>query len=236
MKRLQYGCQQKLVNDFKMILLCFSTSSFIQQGAIWLFVRWCQYCQYIPLMVSLIVPLLLLVQDVQNEIQHDFSRHLILLALHEHHMMPMELSIALQHRLGQDNWNNVQHNFLHHVMQLMLMPVSHDANSVINGTIPFLRSRWSKSNFLDMWYLWHHHQHHVMPMASLMALLYLFGNTVNWNDMQHDFFVHLMHMVPALEPCDADHIINGTTAFVSSRLSKWDATWLLIMWCHWYLC
>ena len=31
MKQLQYGCQQKLVNDFKMILLCFSISSFIQQ-------------------------------------------------------------------------------------------------------------------------------------------------------------------------------------------------------------
>ena len=30
MKRLQYGCQGKLVNDFKMILLCFSISSFIQ--------------------------------------------------------------------------------------------------------------------------------------------------------------------------------------------------------------
>ena len=32
MKWLQYGCQQKLVNDFKMILLCFSISSFIQHG------------------------------------------------------------------------------------------------------------------------------------------------------------------------------------------------------------
>ena len=30
MKQLQYGCQQKLVNDFKMILLCFSISSFIR--------------------------------------------------------------------------------------------------------------------------------------------------------------------------------------------------------------
>ena len=29
MKQLQYGCQQKLVNDFIMILLCFSTTSFI---------------------------------------------------------------------------------------------------------------------------------------------------------------------------------------------------------------
>ena len=31
MKWLQYGCQQKLVNDYKMILLCFGISSFIQQ-------------------------------------------------------------------------------------------------------------------------------------------------------------------------------------------------------------
>ena len=32
MKQLQDGFQQKLVNDFKMILLCFSISSFIQHG------------------------------------------------------------------------------------------------------------------------------------------------------------------------------------------------------------
>ena len=35
--------------------------------------------------------------------------------------------------------SNVQHNFSGHAMALMLVSMSHDANSAINGTIPFVR-------------------------------------------------------------------------------------------------
>ena len=40
--------------------------------------------------------------------------------------------------LGEDNWNEVQ---LVHVMPLALVSVSHDADGIINGTIPFLMSK-----------------------------------------------------------------------------------------------
>ena len=53
----------------------------------------------------------------------------------------MALSITLLYALGQDNCNKVQLNFFGHVMPLILLLVSHDANSVISGTILFPRSR-----------------------------------------------------------------------------------------------
>ena len=47
--------------------------------------------------------------------------------------MAMELSIAPLYLLGHDDSNNVQNNSFGQVMPLMLVSVSHDANSVING-------------------------------------------------------------------------------------------------------
>ena len=38
------------------------------------------------------------------------------------------------------------------------------------------------------------------------------------------FFGHVIHLVLALASCDADVIVNGTTAFVNSRQLKWGAT------------
>ena len=96
------------------------------------------------------------------------------------------------------------------------MSVSHDANSVINGTILFVRSRWSKWDAtwcLVIWCHYHQHQHLVMPMASSTAPLHLFSQDNqhrhwclyhmilvaskmtllhflgqdNWNKVQHDF-------------------------------------------------
>ena len=107
--------------------------------------------------------------DDQNEMQHDF----FLVIWHhwqwyQHHVIPMTLSIAPLYSLGgQDNENNVQHYFFWSCNARMLVSVSQDANSLINGTILFVRSRWSKwdVNFLVMWCHCHQHQH-VRPMAS----------------------------------------------------------------------
>ena len=102
---------------------------------------------------------------------------------HQHHVMSMALSIALLYLLGQDNWRNVQHNLFGHVMTLMLVSVSHDANSIINETILFFCLRWWKGD--ATWYFgyvmhWHQHQHqhHVLSTASSMAPFYLFSKII----------------------------------------------------------
>ena len=77
---------------------------------------------------------------------------------HQQPVIPKAVSIAPLYSLGQDNWTNVQHNLFVHVMALML--VSYDADSVISGTIPFVRSIWSKEiqhAFFVRWWHWHQH-------------------------------------------------------------------------------
>ena len=37
------------------------------------------------------------------------------------------------------------------------------------------------------------------------------------NEKQHEFLSHVMPLEPASTSCDANDIINGTTAFVKSR-------------------
>ena len=72
--------------------------------------------------------------------------------------------------LSQDNWNEVQ---LGHVMPLALVSVSHDADGIINGTIPFLIAKWLNeliNNFRSyaatgidissMWCWWYCQWHH----------------------------------------------------------------------------
>ena len=51
--------------------------------------------------------------------------------------MPVALSKVPQYSLGHDSWTNVQQNF-GHMMPMILVSVSQDANSVINGTISLL--------------------------------------------------------------------------------------------------
>ena len=67
---------------------------------------------HITLMTSSIAPLHLLIQDDQNEMQHDFSVIWHCWHWYQHHGMPMALSIAPLLSLGWDDWNNVQHNIL----------------------------------------------------------------------------------------------------------------------------
>ena len=83
------------------------------------------------LAVSSMAPFHLLGHDDEKEMQHDLFGH----------VMPMATSMAQLHFFSQDNQNEVQYNFLGHVMLLKLVSVSHNANSVINGTILSARSR-----------------------------------------------------------------------------------------------
>ena len=140
-------------------------------------------------------------------------------------------------------------------MPLMLVSVSHDTNNIINGTILFIRSRWSKGDvtrlFLVMWYHWHQHQHHVMPMALSIVPLHGFSqdnqNEVqhwnwcwqhmvsmpsemvplhslgqdNWDQMEHNFFGHLMLLALTSVSHHVMRFINGTTAFLRFRQLKW---------------
>ena len=73
---------------------------------------------------------------------------------HQDHLIPMALSNVPLHSLCENNWNNVEYIFL--VMwyhwcwyQSTMMP-----KSVINHTIPFLKSRWWKGNIT--WHFWSH--------------------------------------------------------------------------------
>ena len=73
--------------------------------------------------------------------------------LHQHHVMPMALLVALLNSLCQDGWNNVQHNLFGHMMPLMLVPLTLDTIIVISGAIAFVRWRWLKwgATFLIWW-------------------------------------------------------------------------------------
>ena len=100
---------------------------------------------------------------------------------------------------------------------------AHDANGIINGTILFARVRWSKWDFGHvmpsigtsisiMWCQWHHQWYHCICFIKIVK-------------MDCNISYNVMHLVLALTACDADSIINGTTAFVSSWWSKWGTTW-----------
>ena len=118
-------------------------------------------------------------------------------------------------------------------MSLMLVSVSHDANMVINGTIPSVRSKWS--NWDAKWLFFGH----VMPVAPTSVScndnsITAFVQSKNQNEVQQDIFGHMVHLVLALELCDVDGFLNGTTAFVGTGWSNGDATWLFDQWCHWH--
>ena len=61
-----------------------------------------------------------------------------------------------------------------------------------------------------------------MLLASSMAPLFSLDHD-NQNEAQHDIFGHMMPLAPV--SCDAGGIINGTIAFLRSRLLKLGATW-----------
>ena len=63
---------------------------------------------------------------------------------HAIHVMVIVLLITQLHFLGQGNWNEMQHEFLVNMMPVVLASASHYPNGIINGTIPFISSRWLK--------------------------------------------------------------------------------------------
>ena len=103
---------------------------------------------------------------------------------HEHNVMPMALPITPLYSLHQDNWNSVQHNFFGYLMLLVLMSVSHEANSVSNGAITFVRSRWWKwdaallfwscnaigASISIMWCQWHYQFHHYICLVKIFEM------------------------------------------------------------------
>ena len=62
-------------------------------------------------------------------------------------------------------------------------------------------------------------QHYLMWTAPSMTPLHSLGQ-VDQNDIQVDYFGHVTPLGPALASCDADSVVNGTTAFLSSRQLK----------------
>ena len=52
-------------------------------------------------------------------------------------VMPMVLSVASLHSLGNKYQNEMKHDFLSHLIHLLIALLSHDANSIINGIILF---------------------------------------------------------------------------------------------------
>ena len=64
-----------------------------------------------------------------------------------------------------------------------------------------------------MWCHWHQHWHHIMPLALVWVTWYHYiGLSITSCEQHHQ----LPHCIPYIK------IIKG------------DATWLLVMWCHWH--
>ena len=149
-------------------------------------------------------PLYLLGQDDWDEVQHDFSDHVMALMLASHDAISIvkETTIILSSR--QSKWDvswlfwsydtiatgiTWCHCCWCHMMSLASVSLSHNPYSIINGIIIFLGQD-------DM------------------------------SEEQHDLFGHMMSLELASASCDANSIVNGIIALLRSRLSKWSATWL----------
>ena len=118
--------------------------------------------------------------------------------------------------LRLDNWNEVQHHLVivqyhlhqhwHYMVPLALVLVSCDAtelvsvlcnvDSIVNGTVPFPRVRWSN--------------------CDPTYLFWSCDATGTWGWHHGTQFVSVAH--------DANGIINGTIPFLRSRQLKWGAT------------
>ena len=192
-----------------------------------------------------IAPLHLLGHSDQNERKHDSLYMLCYWYLSWHHMVPMALKMKF-YSLGQDNWNEVQ---LGHDMPLALVSLSHDADGIINGTITVLTSMWLKWGaawLLVMFCLWHWHKQHVMLVIFSITPLHWLGQG-GWNEVQHNFFGHVMPFALMLASHDGISIVKETTTFFTSRPLKLGATWIFwscntiaiafgITWCLWFWC
>ena len=86
---------------------------------------------------------------------------------HQHHVIQTVLLMAPLHSLGPDDQNEVQHYFFGHVTQLAPASPGHDADGIVNGTITFLMSRWSK--WSKKWLFFSHLMSLVQVSVSLIA-------------------------------------------------------------------
>ena len=106
-----------------------------------------------------------------------------------------------------------------------------DANSIINGTISFLRSRCSKSG--ATWLLTS-----CNAIGTSIGITWHHGiinGTMAWLKWGATWLLcHLTPLVPALATYHANGAINGTTTFLRSRKLNWDGTWLLVMCIYWH--
>ena len=55
----------------------------------------------------------------------------------QQHVILITLSVAPLHFFGQYDQNDMQHDFFSHTIPLAQALVSHDADGIVNGTIPF---------------------------------------------------------------------------------------------------
>ena len=95
-----------------------------------------QYCCYVEQTATSMAPLC---EDNWNKVWHDSFGHIMLLA-----PVPTSHDTGIVNDtilLGQDDWNKVQHDVFGHMMAVL---ASHDTAGIINSTITFVCSRWSK--------------------------------------------------------------------------------------------
>ena len=74
--------------------------------------------------------------------------------------------------------------------------------------------------FLVMWCYCLQCQHHIMPTALSMAQQHS-PDIDNQNEVKHDFFGHVLLLVPVLASCEVNAIVNSTIAFLRSKRSTW---------------
>ena len=80
-----------------------------------------------------------LVQDEQNEVQHDFFGHVTPMALASASHDVYSIAIPPLHSLCPDDQSEGQHDFSCLVIPLALVLASHDAVGIFNVIIIFLR-------------------------------------------------------------------------------------------------
>ena len=111
-------------------------------------VMWGHCLHLMTLMASSIASMHLLIWDHWNEMQYDFFSYLTLLAMETASCDVNGNTVFIRSR----KLKQCAKYLFSDVMPLMLVLVLHDANSVINHTFSFVRSRSSKSDAtLPLW-------------------------------------------------------------------------------------
>ena len=146
--------------------------------------------------------------------------------------MPMALSMAPLHLLGQDDCNEVQNKFSGHVIGTDVGIIW--STSIIKGATQFLASR--QSTWGGTWHFWscdiiaiaigitwcHWFWCHVMPLASVSVshdAYSIINGTITFlgkHEWQHDFLGHMIPLALASVSCDLNRILNGTFALLRS--------------------